>query len=86
MNGKVLDFWKKWDRSIIFIITIIAGSTMAWTMLKTKVDWVYSKVDIHSPKIEFLEKKNGIHDEIHRVFEKKLDRMDEKLDKLLQRR
>ena len=78
----MLEFIKKYDRSIVFIITLFIGLISYFQAIKSTI----KTVDDHTPKIERLEKFDIVQIEINRVFEKKLDKMDDKLDRLLSRR
>lgn len=82
MNGWLRDFFKKNAYTIlVFIITAIIYSTIFYMSAKGTEDMVHAI----APKVMELEKKQSVQENINCQMEKKLDRIDDKLDRLLRR-
>lgn len=72
------EFLKKEWRNIVWLILLLISGVVT---LRTAV----SDVKEIKPKVERLEKFEAVQSEVNRIIEKKLDKLDEKIDRLLRR-
>jgi len=82
MNGWMRNFLKnEWKWLLWLAITGVIG----WTTLKIMVKTTVGDVGILKADVTTLKTFKEVQSEINRTMEKKLDRIDEKLDRLLRR-
>lgn len=72
------DYLKKEWRNLLWLILLLISGVVT---LRTAV----SDVKEIKPKVERLEKFEAVQSEVNRIIEKKLDKLDEKIDRLLRR-
>jgi len=84
------EFFHKWDRSIILVISSIVTTAIwcavayaSFSLLEYKVNGSIKTLEENTAKITTLEKDEAVHGELHRGLKNMIEKMDKKLDKLL---
>lgn len=85
MNNKILDYIKKYDRSIVLILTAIFIGISTYVTLTNTIKETSEMVKTHTYKIEVLDKFDTIQFEINKTMKEKLDKIENKIDSLLRK-